>query len=75
MVSALTGFIRYIYYSNLQFFNNVIIIKTDVVLSRAKVTLVNFGYSILIGCLNFMLQKTFHYFVFQSFDLDLILFY
>jgi hypothetical protein len=38
-VSALTWFIRYIYYWNLQFLNNVIIINTKVLLPHAYVTL------------------------------------
>jgi hypothetical protein len=42
--SALTWFIRYIYYWNLQFLNNVIIHKTKALLPQAYVTLADFGY-------------------------------
>ena len=42
--SALTWFIRYIYYWNLEFLNNVIIHKTKALLPRAYVTLADFGY-------------------------------
>ena len=40
--SALTWFIRYIYYWNLQFLNNVIINKTKVLLPQAYVTLADY---------------------------------
>jgi hypothetical protein len=40
--SALTWFIRYIYYWNLQFLNNVIINKTKVLLPQANVTLADY---------------------------------
>jgi len=39
IASALIWFIRYMYYWNLQFLNNVIINKTEVLLPQAKVTL------------------------------------
>ena len=42
-VSALTWFIRYIYYWNLQFLNNVIINETKVLLPQALVTWDDFG--------------------------------
>ena len=42
-VSALLWLIRYIYYSYLQFLNNIIIIKTKVVLLQRHVTLVDCG--------------------------------
>jgi len=42
--SALTWFIRYISYWNLQFLNNVVINKTKVPLPQAYVTLANIGY-------------------------------
>ena len=44
IVSALTWLIRFIYYWNLQFLINVIIIKTKVLFHRAHVTLADFGY-------------------------------
>ena len=46
--SALTWFIRYIYYWNCQFLNNVIINKTKVLLSQAYLTLADllFGFPI-----------------------------
>ena len=44
--SALTWFIRYIYYWILQFLNNVIIIKTKVLHPQAYVTLPDFGYPV-----------------------------
>jgi hypothetical protein len=44
--SALTWFVRYIYYGNLQFLNNVIINKTEVLLPQAYVTLADFGYPV-----------------------------
>ena len=40
--SVLTWFIRYIYYSNLQFLNNIIINKTKVLLPQAYVTLADY---------------------------------
>jgi hypothetical protein len=40
--SALTWFIRYIYYWNFQFLNNVIINKTKVLLPQAYVTLADY---------------------------------
>jgi len=45
-VSARTWFIRYIYSRNVQFLNNVIIIKTKVLLSQTYVTLDNFDYPV-----------------------------
>ena len=42
---ALAWLIRYIFYSNLQFLNPVII-KTKVILSQAQVTLEDFGYPV-----------------------------
>jgi hypothetical protein len=42
--SALTWFIRYIYYWNLQFLNNVIINKTKVLLPQAYVTLTDYYF-------------------------------
>jgi hypothetical protein len=44
--SALTWFIRYIYYWNLQFLNNLIINKTKVLLPQAEVILAEFGYPV-----------------------------
>ena len=46
--SALTWFIRYIYYWNLQFLNNVFINKAKVLLPKAYVTLDEFGYYVKI---------------------------
>ena len=46
--SALTLFITYIYYENLQFLNNVIITKTKVLTPRAYVTFVDFGCPLVI---------------------------
>ena len=50
-VSALTWFIRNIYYWNIQFLNNVIIIKTKVLLPQASMDMSDFDYSV------FLLQK------------------
>jgi len=44
--SALTWFIRYIHYTNLQLLNNIIIIKTKVSLPHAWVTLADFAYHV-----------------------------
>ena len=44
--SALTWFIIYFYYWNLQFLNNVIINKTKVLLLQAYATLDDFGYPV-----------------------------
>ena len=44
--SPLTWFIRYIYYWMLQFLRNVIIIKPNIVLPQAWVTLADFYYSV-----------------------------
>jgi hypothetical protein len=44
--SGLTWFIRYIYFWNLQFLNNVIINKTKVLLPQVYVTLADFGYPV-----------------------------
>ena len=44
--SVLTWFIRYIFYWNLQFINNVIINKTMVLIPHVYVTLANFGYPV-----------------------------
>jgi hypothetical protein len=44
--SALTWFIIYIYYWNLQFLNNVSINKTKVLLPQALVTLADFAYPV-----------------------------
>jgi hypothetical protein len=42
--SALTWFIRYIYYRNIQYLNNIIINKTKILYHQAEVTLAAFGY-------------------------------
>ena len=44
--SAPTWLVRYIYYWNFQFLNNVIINKTKVLLSQQYETLVEFGYPV-----------------------------
>ena len=50
-VSALTWFIRYIYDRNLKFLNNVIIIKTKVLLIQTQImTIADFGCPVL-ACL------------------------
>ena len=43
-ILALSLFIRYICHWNLQFLNNIIMIKTKVLIPRAYVTFVGFGY-------------------------------
>ena len=43
-------FIRYIYYWNLQFLNNVIINKTKVFLPQTYVTMAGFGYHVWFYC-------------------------
>jgi hypothetical protein len=45
-VSSLTSFIRYIYYWNLQFLNNEIIIKTKVLLPQSRITFSDFGCAV-----------------------------
>jgi hypothetical protein len=42
--STLTWFIRYVYYWNLQFLNNVIMIKITVILHQEHVTVADFDY-------------------------------
>jgi hypothetical protein len=42
--STLTWFIRYVYYWNLQFLNNVIMIKTTGILHQEYVTVADFGF-------------------------------
>ena len=49
-VSALTWFIRYISYSNLQFLNNVVINKTKVPLPQAYLTVAEIGYLVYTVC-------------------------
>ena len=46
--SALTWFIKYIYYRNLQFLYNVIINKTNILLLQAYVTVADFNYPKLV---------------------------
>ena len=55
-----------IYYWNLQFFNNVIINKTKVLLPQAYVTLADFAYPVLRPSA----PKTFNYLSFQSSDFE-----
>ena len=43
---ALTWFIRYIYYRNLQFLNYVIMIKTKALSPHAYMTFAEFGYPV-----------------------------
>jgi hypothetical protein len=45
-ISALALLIRYIYYWSLQFLNNVISIKTEILLPHAKVTVADFDYPV-----------------------------
>jgi hypothetical protein len=44
--SVLTLFIRYIYYWDLHFLNNIIINKTNVLLPQSWLTVVDFGYPV-----------------------------
>jgi hypothetical protein len=44
--SVLTLFIRYIYYWDLHFLNNIIINKTNVLLPQLWLTVVDFGYPV-----------------------------
>ena len=55
--SAPTWFVRYIYiyHWNLQFLDNVILIKTKVTLPQAYVTLVELGYSVWFYCSQILL--------------------
>ena len=64
-VSALTWFIRYISYSNLQFLNNVVINQTKVPLPQAYLTVADIGYLALL----YLLQKIFELIYFQIFRL------
>jgi hypothetical protein len=48
VASALPWFIRYIYCCNLQFLNNIIINKTNVVLYQANMTLVDVGCPVYV---------------------------
>jgi hypothetical protein len=57
-VSSLTSFIRYIYYWNLQFLNNEIIIKTKVLFPQSRITFSDFGCAFLHS-LVFLLSKSF----------------
>jgi hypothetical protein len=63
--SALTWFIRYIYYWNLQFLNNVNVNKTKVLLPQVKQIL-----AILFRFFGFIAPKIFNYMAFQSFDFE-----
>ena len=68
-VSALTRFIRYIYFGNLQFVINVIIIKVNDPLQQAYMTLSDFGYtgwSLWYYCS----QECLDYVFYQSFDFE-----
>ena len=62
-VSALTCFIRYVYYWNLQFENNVIIIKIKVLIPQTWVTLAEFAYAVYV--LSFSISKSQKLFVFS----------
>ena len=58
-VSALTWFIRYIYDRNLKFLNNVIMIKTKVLLIQTQVmTFADFGCPVL-ACLFYSSKNTY----------------
>ena len=68
-VSALTRFIRCIYFWNLQFLNNLIIIKAKDPLPQAYMTLSDFGcpgWSLWYYCS----QECWDYLVYQSFDFE-----
>jgi hypothetical protein len=67
-VLALTSFIRYIWYWNLEFLNNVIIIKTKVLLPQAWVTLAKCVRSSL-GPLVYLLRNFLILFGFPDFRL------
>ena len=60
----------YIYYGNLQFLNNAVIIKTKVLHPQSLVTLVDVGYISRIGPLVLLFPKTFKLFGFQFFDFE-----
>ena len=67
-ISALTCFIKHIYYWKLLFLNNVIMIKPKVVPPRTYVTIAGFGYP--VQALWFITPKHFqHYLTFQPFDI------
>ena len=68
--SVLAPFIRYIYYWNLQFINNVIITNTKVPIPQAYVTLDDFGYRAYILWV-YCSQTLYNDLAFQSFDFEL----
>jgi hypothetical protein len=68
-VSALTWFIRYISYSNLQFLNNVVINKTKVPFPQAYVTLADIGYLVYTLCFT-CYKRYLNLFTFKSFDYE-----
>jgi hypothetical protein len=55
-IPSLTSFIRYIYYWNLQFLNNEIIIKTKVLFPQSRITFSDFGCAFWLV---FLLSKSF----------------
>jgi hypothetical protein len=68
IASLLTRFIRYIHYWNIQFPNNAIIIKTNVFLPPAYVTITEFGYSVCAPLFTWT-QRFLNYMAFPSLDL------
>ena len=68
--SALTWYIRYIYFlQKLQFLNNVIINKTKVFLPHVYMNFSRFLLS-CFGPFGFIAPKTLYYLAFQSFDFE-----
>ena len=67
-----TDMVYYIYFWNLPFLNNVIIIKTKVLLPPAKVILVDLKLYCL-GPLVLLLPKLLNYLTFQWFDVQLMI--
>ena len=68
-VLTLTWFIRFFYYWNFQFLKILIIIKTEVLLPLAWVTLANFGYSVYALWFSSS-QRPLNYLAFQSFNFE-----
>ena len=65
----LTWFIRYIYYRNLQFLNNVIMNKSKILLPQVKVTHYPI-LAIMFRPFGFIPCKTLNYLAFQFFDFE-----
>jgi hypothetical protein len=64
----MTWFISYIYYCNLQFLNNVIIIKTKVPLPQAEVNIDDFDYPVFGPILFYCSRRFKNNFAFQYLD-------